>query len=78
VDEIFDVIFVKPLVWISENVLYKGVDAGLVDGAMVNGSAKGVQAVAARGLKYLQSGYAQSYLFFMVAGTLAIVGWLVS
>lgn len=77
VDEIYDAVFVRPLVRISETVLYRGVDAGLVDGVLVNGSAKGVQAVAARGLKYLQSGFAQSYLFFMVAGTLAIVGWLV-
>jgi len=77
IDELYDAVFVRPLVKVSEVVFYKGIDAGLVDGVMVNGTAKGVQAVAARGLKYLQSGFAQSYLFFMVAGALAIVGWLV-
>jgi NADH-quinone oxidoreductase subunit L len=77
VDELYDMLFVNPLKWISENVFYKGVDAGLVDGVLVNGSANAVQAVAARALKYLQSGFAQSYLFFMVAGALAIVAWLV-
>jgi hypothetical protein len=37
-----------------------------------------VQSIASRGLKHVQSGLTQSYLFLMVAGTLAIVGWLVS
>jgi len=77
VDEIYDALLVRPLVWISDRVLFRAVDQGLVDGALVNGSARTVQAFAARGLKYAQSGFAQSYLVLMVVGTIAIVGWLV-
>ncbi len=76
IDELYDLLFVRPTVWISDRVLFRGVDAGLIDGVAVNGSANGVRALAARGLKYAQSGLAQSYLLFMVVGTLAILGYL--
>jgi hypothetical protein len=48
----------------------------LIDQVAVGGTARAVQAFAARGLKYAQSGLAQSYLILMVVGTVAIVGWL--
>jgi NADH-quinone oxidoreductase subunit L len=76
VDEIYDALFVRPLVALSQRVLFRGVDQGLVDGALVNGSARAVRALAADGLKYLQSGLAQSYIFLMIVGTAAIVGYL--
>jgi NADH:ubiquinone oxidoreductase subunit 5 (subunit L)/multisubunit Na+/H+ antiporter MnhA subunit len=75
---VYDALLVRPLVWLSDRVFYRTMDAGFVDGVMVNGSAKAVQSIASRGLKHVQSGLTQSYLFLMVAGTLAIVGWLVS
>jgi NADH-quinone oxidoreductase subunit L len=77
VDEIFDALLVRPLVWLSDRVFFRAVDQGVVDGALVNGSARAVQGFAARGLKYAQSGFAQSYLVLMVVGAIAIVGWLV-
>jgi NADH-quinone oxidoreductase subunit L len=76
VDELYDALFVRPLIWVSDRVLYRGVDAGLIDQVAVGGTARAVQAFAARGLKYAQSGLAQSYLILMVVGTVAIVGWL--
>jgi NADH-quinone oxidoreductase subunit L len=73
--------------WFNENVLARGSrglggwfwrvgDQTLIDGAMVNGSARavGVMAVLARGL---QSGYLYHYAFAMIVGLAAIVGWLV-
>ena len=77
VDELYDAVLVRPLVWISDRVLFRGVDAGLIDGLAVNGSARGIRAVAENGLKYLQSGLAQSYLFLMLVGTAAILVYLV-
>jgi NADH:ubiquinone oxidoreductase subunit 5 (subunit L)/multisubunit Na+/H+ antiporter MnhA subunit len=53
------------------------VDAGVIDGVMVNGTARGVRALAAHGLKYAQSGLAQTYVFFMIAGAAAVVAYLV-
>ncbi len=77
VDELYDAVLVRPLVWVSERVLFRGVDAGLIDGLAVNGMARGVRGVAENGLKYLQSGLAQGYVFLMVLGAAAIVGYLV-
>ena len=66
---------VRPLVVVSDRFLYRGIDAGVIDG-MVNGSASAVRDLAARGLKYAQTGLAQSYLFFMIVGALAMLGWM--
>ena len=76
-DEIYDRTIVRPLVWLSERVLYRGVDVGLIDGVAVNGSAMTVRALASHGLKYAQSGLTQGYFFVMVLGALAFVGYLI-
>jgi len=73
--------------WFNENVvmpaarglglgLWKVGDQTLIDGAMVNGSAKavGMLALVTRGL---QSGYLYHYAFAMIVGLAALVGWLV-
>jgi NADH-quinone oxidoreductase subunit L len=73
--------------WFNENVIARGTralgfgfwkvgDQTLIDGAIVNGSARavGVLAVLARGL---QSGYLYHYAFAMVVGLAILVGWLV-
>ncbi len=77
VDEIYDALVVRPLVFLSDRVFYRAIDAGLIDGVTVNGSARLVRGVASHGLKYVQNGLAQSYLFLMIVGALAIVGYLV-
>ena len=73
--------------WFNENVLARGSrglggllwkvgDQTLIDGGMVNGSARlvGIVSVVARGL---QSGYLYHYAFAMIVGLAAFVGWLV-
>jgi NADH-quinone oxidoreductase subunit L len=75
VDEFYDAVLVRPLVVVSDRVLFRGVDAAGIDG-IANGAAAAVRALAARVLKYAQTGLAQSYLFFMIAGTLAMLGWM--
>ncbi|MBW2312557.1 MAG: NADH-quinone oxidoreductase subunit L [Deltaproteobacteria bacterium] len=75
VDEFYDAALVKPLVVVSDRVLYRGVDVRGIDG-IANGGAAAVRALAARGLKYAQTGLTQSYLFFMIVGTLAMLGWM--
>ncbi len=77
VDEIYDALLVRPLVIASDRVLFRGVDAGLIDAVGVDGTARAVRALAARVLKHAHSGLAQGYLFVMLLGTLAVVGWLV-
>jgi NADH-quinone oxidoreductase subunit L len=77
VDELYDAVIVRPLVRVSDRVLFRGVDAGLIDGVAVNGSARVVQGLAAHGLKYAHSGFTQGYIFFMIVGAMAIVGYLI-
>jgi NADH-quinone oxidoreductase subunit L len=76
VDEIYDALFVRPLVAVSDRFLFRVVDAGLIDGVGVNGTAHAVRGLAAYVLKYPQSGLAQGYLVTMLVGALAIVVWL--
>jgi NADH-quinone oxidoreductase subunit L len=56
--------------------LWKVGDQTLIDGALVNGSAKtvGLVATVARGL---QSGYLYHYAFAMIVGLAVLVGWFV-
>jgi len=76
VDEIYDAIIVRPLVAFSDRFLYRTVDARFIDGAGVNGMARGVRAFAADGLKYVQSGFAQGYLVWMVFGAVVMIAYL--
>jgi len=51
------------------------VDAGIIDGWIVNGSAKTVGAISGQ-LKKVQSGYLFHYVLVMVVGLLAFLGWM--
>ena len=76
VDEIYDALIVRPLVAVSDKVLFRFVDAGVIDGVGANGSAAAVRGLAAHVLKYGQSGLTQGYLITMVFGAFAIVVWM--
>jgi NADH-quinone oxidoreductase subunit L len=54
-------------------VLSRGADAGLIDGIMVNGSAKLVENVAG-GVRRIQSGYLYHYAFAMIIGLILLLG----
>jgi NADH-quinone oxidoreductase subunit L len=72
VDELYDALLVRPVVSLSEGLLYRGIDAGLIDGVAVNGSARLVRGFASGVLRQLQSGYAQAYLVVMLIGTIVL------
>jgi NADH-quinone oxidoreductase subunit L len=76
VDELYDAAIVRPLVAVSDRLLFRVVDAGIIDGLGANGSARFVRGIGAYVLKYGQSGLAQGYLVTMVAGAVAIVLWM--
>ncbi len=75
VDELYRAAIVRPLVWFARVVLWKGVDAGAIDAAGVNGSA-----AVARGLGWigsrLQTGQVGTYVVFFVIGALAVLAAL--
>ncbi len=55
--------------------LFRYGDRAMIDGAMVNGSAKGI-AMLSGVMRHLQTGYVYHYAFVMVAGVLAFLTWL--
>ncbi len=74
VDEIYDAAVVQPIRIVSEQVLWKGVDVGVIDGA-VNGA--GVTVKSASGLlRLLQTGSIRAYAASLMVGTLLILGYL--
>jgi NADH-quinone oxidoreductase subunit L len=71
--------------WFNENVLargarllgvglWKGGDAGLIDGVLINGSAKGIGLIA-RAMRYLQTGRISAYALAMILGIFGMLSW---
>src|SRR5580700_5393040 len=71
--------------WINENIiapgarllgmgLWRGGDQDLIDGALVNGSARGIGRFGGI-LRLVQSGYLYSYAFWMIIGLAVLLGW---
>jgi NADH-quinone oxidoreductase subunit L len=71
VDEAYDAIVVEPTVQGSSSVLWKGVDAGLIDG-IVNGIGQRSKNVGGA-LRRLQSGNIRSYAGWVVLGSLIVI-----
>jgi len=72
VDEIYDALFVRPLVWLSREVLWKTIDLGVIDGAGVNGAARLSRALGWIGSR-LQTGQLGFYVVLFVGGVLAVL-----
>ena len=73
VDELFDAVVVRPVMWLSRDVLWKVVDVGVVDGLLVNGTAAVSRAVGWVGSR-LQTGEVGVYVVLFVVGVIAVVG----
>jgi NADH-quinone oxidoreductase subunit L len=74
VDEIYAAVIIRPLLWISTNVLWHTVDEGLIDGT-VNGSARLARETGGK-LRELQSGNARSYASWVVVGAVGVTALL--
>ena len=75
VDEVYDAVFIRPGYAVSEKVLWRGLDVGLIDGLLVNGSALLVAIVSAV-LRLLQNGMLRFYAWMVAAGTVAFMLYL--
>ena len=71
VDEIYDAVVVNPIVSGSREVLWKGVDVAVIDGAVngVGNRARGIGSV----LKRLQSGNIRSYAAWVLLGSVVLL-----
>jgi len=74
VDEIYLALIVRPLLWVSTNVLWHVVDEGIIDGT-VNGTGR-VAREAGGQLRELQSGNARSYATWVVIGAVGVTAVL--
>jgi len=72
VDEIYDALIVRPIVWLSREVLWKRIDQRVVDGAAVNGAARGARALGWAN-RWLQTGQVGTYVALFVVGVLIIL-----
>jgi NADH-quinone oxidoreductase subunit L len=73
VDEVYDAVAVQPIKAVSTTALWKGVDAGLIDGA-VNGVGLAVSGTSSA-LRRTQTGSVRTYAFALFAGAVAILGY---
>ncbi len=74
VDEVYESAIVTPTVKVSDKLLWKGFDIGVIDG-LINFTANATE-FASQLLKRIQTGVVQSYAIVIVAGILFIIGVL--
>jgi NADH-quinone oxidoreductase subunit L len=75
VDELYAAVIVRPLVWLSERLLWRVVDEGMIDGS-VNGVAHVARAFGDR-LRHIQSGNTRSYAAWVVLGAVVFTTLLI-
>ena len=72
VDEAYDAVIVKPTYTLSKSVLWTGVDVGLIDTILVNGSAATARFFGWMGSQ-LQSGRVGTYAWLLVLGAVLLL-----
>jgi NADH-quinone oxidoreductase subunit L len=72
IDEIYDALIVRPLTWLSREVLWKRLDQQIIDGAGVNGAARGARALGWAN-RWLQTGQVGTYVAIFVIGVLLVL-----
>jgi len=72
VNEIYDALFVRPLNWFSREVLWKFIDQRVIDGAAVNGAARGARALGWAN-RWFQTGQVGTYVAVFVVGVLLLL-----
>jgi len=75
IDELYGATIIHPIVLLSTNVLWKGVDATLIDGTL-NESAAGARDIS-DGLRHMQSGNIRSYAGWVAFGAAVVIAFMV-
>jgi NADH-quinone oxidoreductase subunit L len=75
VDEFYGAVITRPILLLSTNILWKGIDVTLIDGAL-NGSAAGAQETS-QGVRRMQSGNIRSYAGWVAVGAAVVIGYMV-
>ena len=75
IDEIYAVLFVRPLVDGSTRILWHGVDQGVIDAA-INDAAGGANHVS-DAVRHMQSGNLRSYAGWIAAGGAVVIAYMI-
>jgi NADH-quinone oxidoreductase subunit L len=75
VDQLYAILFVKPVVEGSKEILWHGIDQNIIDGA-VNDSAYNARHVS-DAVRHMQSGNIRSYAGWIAAGAAAVIAYMV-
>jgi len=75
VDEFYGAAVIRPIVLVSTNILWKGIDATLIDGT-VNESAAGARDIS-DGVRRMQSGNIRSYAGWVAFGAAVVIAFMV-
>jgi NADH-quinone oxidoreductase subunit L len=75
IDELYALVIVRPLNWISAKILWQTVDDTFIDGLAVHGTARGVGFWASV-MSLAQTGMLQQYLLYFLIGAVVVVGYL--
>jgi NADH-quinone oxidoreductase subunit L len=76
VDEIYDTLFVRPLRWTSERILWRAIDVGVID-RLVNGTGQGAGMLGSW-VRKIQSGNIRSYALWVILGAVIWLGYIFS
>jgi len=75
IDELYGAVFIQPIIALSTNVFWKGIDRGLIDGA-VDGGAAGANETSDV-MRRMQSGNIRSYAGWVAVGAAAVIAFMV-
>jgi NADH-quinone oxidoreductase subunit L len=75
VDELYDAAIVRPVHWVSDRVLWRTVDAGLIDGVAVNGIGRLLALIGAL-VRTVQNGLLRWYAYSFAVGVIMILVYL--
>jgi len=75
VDELYAILFVKPVVEGSERILWQGIDQNLIDAA-VNDTAYDARHVSDT-IRHMQSGNIRSYAGWVAVGAAVVIAYMV-
>jgi NADH-quinone oxidoreductase subunit L len=75
VDELYGAVIIQPLIALSTNVFWKGIDVGLIDRAVDEGAEGALETSDA--MRHMQSGNIRSYAGWVAVGATAVIAFMV-
>ena len=75
IDELYGAVIIQPLIWISTNILWQGIDVKLINGS-VDAATHGMLEVS-DGTRRMQSGNIRSYAGWVAVGATVVIAFMI-